>query len=293
MHEWDLAASNPCPFCPKLRDCPHGLTPTTTCLDLWPLGRPDSRSWHTFEEGDPNLRIALANTVVSKMADRWLSGGQLTDDEYLSLRGLVNEAGTDEAAAAFLLVLNEFLWTRGYQQYCDAIEFYEVDRDRTTVYYVLNGLGLLGGIVCANDYMVRNDTSVRVPSHFERVALEVHRVFLWAMAHRSFLKLPRDRTAFRAAVERNWLEVLKYGNGYHGFTVYPRIHIEDLVRYQLLGGGDDLVSWSISNWVIWSMTAYPSIVQTLCPDFGAKAFGARLRKMYEPLVKSYASRSSA
>jgi len=290
VHEWDIAASNPCPFCPKLRDCPHDLKPTTACLELWPLGRPESRSWHILEERDPDLKIALANAIVSDIAERWLAGERLTDDDYLSLRGLINEASTDEAASAYLIVTAEFLWARTYQQYCDAVDSYPLDCNRSDEYYVLSGIGVFGGIVCANDYMVRNDSCVQVPSHFERIVLEVHRVFLWAAAGKPSIRLPRNNSDFKLAVERHWLEVLTYGNGYYGFTVLPLIHIDDLVRYQQLGGGDDLVSWSISNWVIWSMTAFPSIVQTLIPDFGERAFGSRLRKMYEPLVQSYATK---
>lgn len=290
MHEWDIAASNPCPFCSGLRDCQHDLKPTTRCLDLWPLGRPDSRTWHTLHENDPKLRIALSSDIVSEMAERWLSGERLNDEDYLSLRGLMNHACTDEAASAYSIIMLEFLWTRTYQQYCDAVDFYPLDPARSTEYFVLSALGVLGGVVCANDYMVRGDSSVNVPSHFERIVLEVHRVFLSAAAGMHFIKLPRGRSDFKLAVERHWLEVLTYGNGYHGFTVVPRIRIEDLVRYQLLRECDHLVSWSISNWVIWSMTAYPSLVQTLYPNFGEVAFGSRLRKMYEPLVRSYATK---
>ncbi len=135
------------------------------------------------------------------------------------------------------------------------------------------------------------DTSVPVPSHFERIVFEGFKTFLFALARMPFLKLPRDDDdALKQGVEEEWRRVLRYGNGFHGFTVYPRIRIEDLVRYQQLGGGDDLVSWSISNWVIWSMTAFPHPAQTRAPRFGERVFGDRLVRMYEPLVQSYATK---
>ncbi|NLO04753.1 MAG: tyrosine-type recombinase/integrase [candidate division WS1 bacterium] len=124
--------------------------------------RPDSRTWHTLDENDPKLRIALSSDIVSEMAERWLSGERLSDEDYLSLRGLMNHACTDEAASAYSIIMLEFLWTRTYQQYCDAVDFYPLDPARSTEYFVLSALGVLGGVVCANDYMVRGDSSVNV-----------------------------------------------------------------------------------------------------------------------------------
>jgi len=145
-------------------------------------------------------------------------------------------------------------------------------------------------VIIGNEPMVMGDAAVRVPSHFERIVFECLKSFLFVLAGMPFRKLPRGKFAFRQAVEDEWRRVLCYGNGFHGFTVFPRIFIEDLVRYQKLGGGDDLVSWSISNWVIWSMTAFPHPVQAVVPKFGEKALGERLVRMYEPLIQSFASK---
>lgn len=290
IHEWDVAARNPCPFCSALRNCPYDMTPGNDCLEHWPLSTPPARSFPTLGEDDPHLRIARANPAVAELIDRWMTGERLTDDDYLHLRELSDQARTDEAEAAYHLVMQDFLWSRTHQQYLDAVDYYGVSDGSADNLFCLNSVGVWGGVVLANEKMVHNDTSVRVPSHFERIVLEVQRHFLWVVAGMPLFDLSRDRTQFRQQVERYWLELLHYGNGFHGFTVIPGIYIDDLVRYQRLKECDSLVSWSISNWVIWSMTAFPNPLQTLAPAFGEKAFGARLVKMYNPLIQSYANR---
>lgn len=87
MHEWDVAASNPCPFCPALRRCPHDRTPNGVCLELWPLSRPRERALvaETVEEARCK-RIALADPQTRRIVAAWCRGERVSDDDYLILR---------------------------------------------------------------------------------------------------------------------------------------------------------------------------------------------------------------
>ncbi len=290
MPEWDVAAGNPCPLCACLEECPNVGEPGDACLERWPLGKPQHRS---LGNADPRQKswttIALQNADVKRIVKRWSDDKQVADEDYLTLRSLINGAATDHAAEAYWHIMGEFLMPKAEQYFLDAVSYYDLNPLDTTV-KVAFANALRGGVIVANEFMVEGDTSVPVPSHFERVVFEVVKVALFAVAGMPFLDLPRQRRAFKNAVEEEWRRVLAYGNGYHGFTVHPRVHIEDMVRYQKLDGSDDLVSWSISNWIVWSMTAFPSLVQTVAPDFGEKALGDRLVDMYEPLVQSYAGK---
>lgn len=292
MHEWDVAASNPCPFCPALRRCPHDRTPDDVCLELWPLSRPRERSLvaETIEEARCK-RIALADTETRRIVEAWCRGEQVSDDDYLMLRERLFTAVTEDAQAGYTYVLVNLVGPQPAVQLVDAIDYYGLtDQQAARALTIADALCFPGCVLTANEYMVKHDLAVRVPSHFQRIVCEVQKICLFALAGYPFLRLPQSKYAFRHAVEEEWRRVLRYGNGFHGFTVHPRIHIEDLVRYQQLRGGDDLVSWSISNWVIWSMTAFPNPLQTVVPKFGEKALGERLVRMYEPLVQSFARR---
>lgn len=290
MHEWDVAASEPCVFCCYLRQCPRELKVHEACLEFWPLGRPQHRALpdRQPQQRDWN-RIAMANAEVRRIVEHWQAGEQVTDQQYLRLRSLISGAATKEAADAYWHVMAALLLPKAGCYALDAAQYYGLkvlDRAVRAAFARL----LSGCVIIANEFMVMNDNCVAVPSHFERIVLECLKVFLFGLARCPFRDLPQDDGAFEEAVEEEWRRVLRYGNGFHGFTVHPRIHMDDLVRYQQLGGGDDLVSWSISNWVIWSMTAFPHPLQTVAPRFGEKAFGERLVKMYEPLVQSFAWR---
>ncbi|MGC9319931.1 MAG: hypothetical protein ACP5KN_18000, partial [Armatimonadota bacterium] len=290
MHEWDIAASNPCPFCVHLEACPKVGHPRDDCLEFWPLGRPRHREL-TGDDADAKRwrAIALANPEVRKIVDHWGSGRQVSDDQYLHLRSLINSALTDESEHAHWYILLEMLYPRATRYLDDAVHYYRVG-EPSKAHLRQVSAALRGGIIIANEYMVRNGTSITVPSHFERIVFDCLKPMIFGLAGMPFLKLPRGKCSFRRAVQDEWRRVLAYGNGFHGFTVHPRVHIQDLVRYQQLGSGDHLVSWSISNWLIWSMTAFPSPVAAVFPEFGDKAFGKRLEQMYEPLVQSYASK---
>jgi len=283
----DLAASNPCPFCNHLCECPYALQPRDECLELWPLGRPEHRRLH---DADPRQakwkRIALANPEVREVVEDWQSGEQVSDEAYLALRELINRAATDEAAEAYWHVMGELLGPKLGRCLLDAAGYYDIpiaDRSLHESY----AHATRGAVIIANDYMVRGDTSVPVPSHFERIVLEGFKILLWGLTGQQLAELPEKEDAFKAAVERGWREVLGYGNGFYGFTVVPRIGILDMVRYQQLGGGDDLVSWSMANWVLWTMTAFPVPVQLVVPEFREKALKDRLKAMYEPLVHTF------
>ncbi len=291
MHEWDVAASNPCPFCRELEVCPRAQEPSDRCLEFWPLGQPRHRELNDEDrDGQRWKRIALGNGEVRSIVEQWQSGAQVQDDQYLCLRSLINEAPTDDAADGYWYVLLEMLTPKAFRYIEDALQHYGIGEPSDRFLAAASAL-LRGSVIVARESLVTGDTSVPVPSHFERIVFEGFKTFLFALARMPFLKLPRDDDdALKQGVEEEWRRVLRYGNGFHGFTVYPRIRIEDLVRYQQLGGGDDLVSWSISNWVIWSMTAFPHPAQTRAPRFGERVFGDRLVRMYEPLVQSYATK---
>jgi len=267
------------------------MNPTDECLELWPLARPSQRELNANSPAEKEShRIALANSAVADMVGRWRDGQQLSDEDYLTMRGLINDAATDRAAGAYMRVMGVFLGRGIWQHYSDAIAYYGInDPAEQARCERQGGRALFGAIVIANEFMVQNDTSVRVPSHFERIALESIKYILWRLTGQQLLELPKDDDyKFKAAVEREWRKVLRYGNGFYGFTVIPKVSIMDMVRYQQLHGGDDLVSWSISNWVLWTYTAFPVVIEAVAPGFNEKAFKARLEAMYEPLVQACA-----
>jgi DNA-binding transcriptional MerR regulator len=290
MHEWDIAASNPCPFCFGMELCPMAHNPSDQCLEFWPLGRPQHRA---LTGGAPDERrwraMLLSNPGVEQIIEHWLSGAQVSDTQHLHLRSLTYSAPFQDAANAYWYLFTEMLYPKTARYLEHAIGYYGLS-EPSPIKLAQVSAALRGGVATANEYMVRNDSSVRVPSHFERIVFEALKTMIFILFGVSFLRLPRATHPFRREVEREWRRVLCYGNGLYGFTVFPRIHMEDLVRYQLLRDKTPLVSWSISNWVIWSMTAFPSPVQIVCPEFGHRAFGVRLRRMYEPLVQSYATK---
>ena len=287
--ELDLAAANPCPFCNHMFECPHSMQPRDACLEFWPLSAPEKRAlrmeapWHHDAR-----RVALSRPEVRKVVERWEAGQQVTDDEYLMLREGLNRAAEKEADV-YWYVLNQLLRPHIKRLLLDAVPYY---RTPVNIGWLVPRAftALRGAIVVANEGMVRGDTSVRVPSHFERIVLECIKYFLFGLTGQHLAELPREEEAFKAAVEREWRAVLRYGNGFYGFTVIPRVGILDMVRYQQLGGGDDLVSWSMGNWVLWTMTAFPVPVQLVVPRFREKALKDRLKAMYEPLVHSFAWR---
>lgn len=290
MHEWDVAASEPCVFCSRLHHCPRELKVHEACLELWPLGRPQHRALpdRQPQQRDWN-RIAMANAEVRRIVEHWEAGEQVTDQQYLRLRSLISGAATKEAADAYWHVMAALLLPKAGYYALDAAQYYGLkvlDRAVRAAFARL----LSGCVIIANEFMVMNDDCVAVPSHFERIVLECLKVFLFGLARCPFRDLPQEDGAFGEAVEDEWRRVLEFGNGLHGFTVHPCIHMDDLVRYQQLRDRDHLVSWSISSWVIWSMTAFPHPVQTLAPRFGEKAFGERLVRMHESLVQSFATK---
>jgi excisionase family DNA binding protein len=289
VHQLDLAAANPCPFCNHMLNCPRAMKPRDECLEFWPLSAPEKRAlrieapWHRDAR-----RAALSRREVRDVIERWEAGEQVADDDYLMLREGLNRAAEDQADV-YWYVLSQLLRPHIKRLLLDAVSYY---RTPLSIAYLVPRAftALKGAIVVASEAMVRGDTSVRVPSHFERIVLECLKYFLFGLTGQQLAKLPRDARHFKSAVEQEWREVLGYGNGFYGFTVIPRVSILDLVRYQQLGGGDDLVSWSIGNWVLWTMTAFPVPVQLVVPGFKDKALKARLKAMYEPLVHSFAWR---
>ncbi len=265
------------------------MKPTDECLELWPLGQPRARALNARDALQAQCAAtARSEPDIRRILEDWRAGTQVSDSDYLLLRdGALTSPLARRQACEF--VLSEFLapiWERTIQ---DGLLYYDIDlRNRSRLLQAAFD-AIKGAIIIANKFMVQNDTSVRVPSHFERIALESIKYILWRLTGQQLSELPKDDDdKFKAAVEREWREVLRYGNGFYGFTVIPKVSIMDMVRYQQLGGGDDLVSWSISNWVLWTYTAFPVVVEAVVPGFGEKALKARLEAMYEPLVQSHA-----
>lgn len=285
MHEFDVAAGLPCPFCGSLERCPRVGHPDDECLEIWPLSRPASRK---LPENDSRQKrcnqVALSNAVIRAIVERWERGAQITDDEYLTLARLITDAEPDEAAEAYTHIMSALLMPKLMRCVLDGAEYYGLDPQDPDTQAAGAAACQLACVIFPDETTVHGDISVPVPSHFERVALEAFKAAFWEFTGVGFIALPDEKEAFKTELEREWWKVLRCGNGFHGFTVVPRIRFDDLVRYQQLGGGDDLVSWSISNWLIWCMKAFPPPVQTVVPEFADKAYGDRLMQMYEPLV---------
>ena len=139
-------------------------------------------------------------------------------------------------------------------------------------------------LVVPRQDVVALDADSCVRSHFERLFFDTYSLILSQFLHPGHLALPEEPEAFRTQFEQQWRRVLRYGNGNFGLTVQPLVSILDMVRYQQLKGGDDLVSWSVANWVRWKMDVFPLTVQRVVPDFREVALKRRLVAMFEPLV---------
>jgi len=288
----DSALGNPCDACRAREWCADFGTPRYECLEFWPLSQPAQRSLRvTQPQDEESLRIALGDPYVCAVVRRWEAGAQVTDDEYLDLRRLYLKAPEGPVEEAHLFVIRKMLMPKMTRYISDARRYYGLSGTREDL--VATAEACQASVLFADDAVVSAYPCPPVPSRFERVVLSVLKALLWGYTIHKFIDMPRDETEFKQAVEEEWRRVLFYEDGFHGFTVVPMIHMDDLVRYQQLGGGDPLVSHSISDWVIWSMTAFPLPVQIFSTDFCDKAYGERLRKMYEPLVSSYAFKARA
>ena len=104
-----------------------------------------------------------------------------------------------------------------------------------------------GALVLVRDDMVALDVASPVGSHFERLFGDSFRLILWALLEVGERVLPDPDDAFQDAVEDEWLRALRYGCGWYGLSIVPRVSILDLIRYQNLGGRNRAVSRSISG----------------------------------------------
>lgn len=281
----------PCPLCHRVFDCPFDEQYRRECLDFWPLGRVPRRQLEAAP-GEEHFRTeALSIPWVRPILEKWQAGGQVTDEEYLRLRAAAFRLGTQKVESVYLYVLRQLLRVGLTRHTEDAIFYYGLQPR-------LPAWGSLSAIVpsavdialfIARDELVDLDASAPVISHFERVVYEVFRILFYAFIGVRSLTMPEDNEAFLDRFETEWARAMSYGNGYYGLTVIPLLSIEDMVRYQQLGGRRRAVSRSMVEYLIVQMDVFPLVVQLVAPRFREVALKKRLVAMFDPLAGSCAS----
>lgn len=220
--------------------------------------------------------------MLRALVREWERGGRVTDEQYLRLRYEVVERHDEVCQHA----LGNLLGPCIERYVLDAAEYYHVAPVGSELFRAAWMKAVEGALIIPREDVVAWDAASPVQSHFERLFCEVFKLTLFGLLRIKFLDMPAGEEAFQSRFEAEWKRALRYGNGYYGLTIIPRVSILDAVRYQQLGGRDRVISRSLVEFYVLQLGPFPHFAQMVAPLFGEKAIKARLMAMFDPLVRS-------